>query len=146
MTRIKFYSNVADKQSLLIRLLESALLKQRQVTVFTEDVNSAMVVSDCLWQNEPTTFLPHVMAHHTQAIKTPIIIACKKNAMGQTDLAIQDALLINLTMQEPAFFSRFTYLIEMVGNDEQDKLSARQRYKFYRDRGYEIQHIDHAKI
>lgn len=146
MTRIEFYSNVADKQQLLISLVEKALLKHRQVTVFTENVKSAMDVSDSLWQLQSVSFLPHVMAEHAYAARTPIIIACKKNAAGQLDEVAQDELLINLTVQEPQFFSRFTHLIEIVGNDETDKLSARQRYKFYRDRGYEIQHIDHAKM
>ncbi len=146
MTRIEFYSNVVDKQHLLRSLVEKALLKHRQVTVLTEDVKCATDVSDGLWQLQPASFLPHVMAEHAHAAKTPIIIASKKNAAGQIDEVIQDELLINLTEQEPQFFSRFTHLIEIVGNEESDKLSARQRYKFYRDRGYEIQHIDHAKM
>lgn len=146
MTRIEFYSNVADKQGLLISLVEKALLKHRQVTVLTENVKSATDVSDGLWQFQPASFFPHVMAEHAQAAKAPIIIACKKNTTEQMDAMIQDELLINLTEQEPQFFSRFTHLIEIVGNEESDKLSARQRYKFYRDRGYEIQHIDHAKM
>jgi DNA polymerase III subunit chi len=50
--------------------------------------------------------------------------------------------LINLTQKEPSFFSRFTQLIELVTNDEQDKVAARARFKFYRDRGYEIKSID----
>lgn len=146
MTRIEFYFNVADKRHLLASLVEKSLVKQRQVTVFTEDVESATGVSDYLWQNQPASFLPHVMSNHAHAAKTPIVIACKKNASGQTDGILQDELLINLTAQEPLFFSRFTQLIEIVGNEEADKLSARQRYKFYRDRGYEIQHFDHAKL
>jgi DNA polymerase III subunit chi len=146
MTRIEFYSNVADKQHLLISLIEKALFKHRQVTVLTENLKSATVVSDGLWQLQPASFLPHVMADHANAAKSPIIIACKQNVAGQMDKVIQDELLINLTEREPQFFSRFTHLIEIVGNDESDKLNARQRYKFYRDRGYEIQHIDHAKM
>lgn len=145
MTRIEFYSNVTDKQYLLASIVEKALYKQKQITVFTEDIESANSVSTCLWQNQPSSFLPHVMAHQTHADKTPIIIACKKNSAGQADDVTQDELLINLTKLEPPFFSRFTHLIEIVGNEESDKASARQRYKFYRDRGYEIQHFDQAK-
>jgi len=33
-------------------------------------------------------------------------------------------------------------LIEIVGQEEQDKLEARKRYKFYRDRGYEMRSFD----
>ncbi len=145
MTRIEFYSNVADKHSLLASLVEKALFKQKQVTVFAEDVESAVNVSDCLWQNQPISFLPNVMAKHMHADQTPVVITCKKNAAGQLDAIKQDELLINLTAQEPPFFSRFTHLIEIVGNEEADKSNARLRYKFYRDRGYEIQHFDQAK-
>lgn len=145
MTRIEFYSNVANKQDLLASLVEKALLKRRQVTVFTENVSSAAEASECLWQQQAASFLPHVMATHPHAAKTSIIIVCKNNASGQLDTVIQDELLINLTAQEPQFFSRFTHLIEMVGDDESDKQNGRLRYKFYRDRGYEIRHIDYAK-
>jgi DNA polymerase-3 subunit chi len=33
-------------------------------------------------------------------------------------------------------------LIEIVGADEADKVLARDRYKFYRDRGYELRSYD----
>ncbi|PPD57124.1 MAG: DNA polymerase III subunit chi [Methylotenera sp.] len=145
MTKIEFYSNVANKQDLLASLVEKALLKRSQVTVFTENVSSATEASECLWQQQAASFLPHVMATHPHAAKTPIIIACKNNIAGQIDTIIQDELLINLTTQEPPFFSRFTHLVEMVGDDESDKQNGRLRYKFYRDRGYEIRHIDYAK-
>jgi DNA polymerase-3 subunit chi len=45
---------------------------------------------------------------------------------------------------QPVFFSRFRRLIEIVGLDEADKAKARIRYKFYRDRGYEIKNYDAA--
>jgi DNA polymerase-3 subunit chi len=59
---------------------------------------------------------------------------------------MNDDMLINLTAREPSFFSRFTQLVELVGADEADKVAARARYKFYRDRGYEIKNIDHAQM
>ena len=58
---------------------------------------------------------------------------------------LQDDMLINLTQAEPSFFSRFTHLVELVSADEQDKVAARKRYTFYRDRGYEIKSINHAQ-
>jgi len=51
-------------------------------------------------------------------------------------------VLINLQKDYPPFFSRFTRLIEIVGQDEEDKAHARLRYKFYRDRGYEMRSFD----
>lgn len=146
MTRVEFYFNVADKQILLTELVEHALLKRRQVTVFTANISNANAVADCLWQSKQDSFLPNFAVNHAHAAKTPVLIACQQNEMGELDVILQDDLLINLTEQQPSFFSRFTQLVELVGNDDADKAIARQRYKFYRDRGYEIKHIDHAKI
>ena len=139
MTRIDFYFNVGDKQQVTTGLVESALAKRRQVTICVADESSAESVSADLWQHKPEGFLPNVLANHAAAAQTPVVIHWQNQAM------LQDELLINLTQTEPSFFSRFTQLIELVGDDEQDKIAARVRFKFYRDRGYEIKSIDYAK-
>ena len=38
----------------------------------------------------------------------------------------------------PPFFSRFERLAEIVSLDEADVASGRERWKFYKARGYEI--------
>lgn len=146
MTRIEFYFNVTDKQKLMLSLVEQALLKRRQVTVFTANQLDSREVVDCLWQRKRDSFLPNVLASHVHAANTPVVIACAQNETGEIDAIFQDDMLINLTVNQPSFFSRFTHLVEIVGNDDTDKLNARSRYKFYRDRGYEIKHNDHAKL
>ena len=42
--------------------------------------------------------------------------------------------------QPPPFFSRFERLAEIVGVD--DAAAGRERYKFYRERGYELRAHD----
>ena len=56
-----------------------------------------------------------------------------------------DEVLINLRPEWPPFFSRFQRLIEIVSLDEEDRSQARARFKFYRDRGYEIKSHDLSK-
>ncbi|HWI13454.1 MAG TPA: DNA polymerase III subunit chi, partial [Burkholderiales bacterium] len=56
-----------------------------------------------------------------------------------------DDVLLNLDADRPPYFSRFHRLIEIVSLDGDDKQRARDRYKFYRDRGYEIRTHDLAK-
>ena len=138
MTRIDFYFNVSDKRQVAAGLVESALAKWRQVTISVIDESSAASVSKNLWQHKPESFLPNVLANHASAAHTPVVIHWQDQVM------LQDELLINLTQSEPSFFSRFTQLIELVGDDEHDKIAARARFKFYRDRGYEIKSIDYA--
>jgi DNA polymerase-3 subunit chi len=58
------------------------------------------------------------------------------------DVLVHDEVLVNLREQWPACFSRFLRLVEIVGRDEADRQAARERFRFYRDRGYEIRHHD----
>jgi DNA polymerase III subunit chi len=139
MTRIVFYFNVSDKRQLISDLVASALGKHRQVTIFEDDVDKANKLSQDLWKNRPESFLPNILIDHALAADTPVVVHWRDNQL------LQDDMLINLTANEPIFFSRFTQLVELVSDDEQDKVSARARYKFYRDRGYEIKNIDFSQ-
>ena len=144
MTRIDFYFNVANKQQLLAALVQGALNKRRHVTVLTNDAGKAAEISASLWRQQAESFMPNVLVnHHIAALNiatlTPVVIHWGENAL------LQDDMLINLTQAEPIFFSRFTQLVELVSDDEHDKVAARARYKFYRDRGYEIKNTNHAQ-
>jgi DNA polymerase III subunit chi len=140
MTRIDFYFNVKNKTQVLANLVEAAVVKRRQVTITTTDEAVANQLSVNLWQHKPESFLPNVLANHAAAAQTPVVIHWQEKPLHQ------DELLINLTSNQPAFFSRFTHLVELVSDDEQDKISARARFKFYRDRGYEIKSIDCVQV
>ena len=139
MTRIDFYFNVNNKQQVLADLVQAAVQKRRQVTICVADESSAAIVSADLWQHKPERFLPNVAANHAAATQTPVVIHWQEMALQQ------DELLINLMPKQPTFFSRFTHLIELVSDDEQDKIAARARFKFYRDRGYEIKSVNYAQ-
>jgi DNA polymerase III subunit chi len=148
MTRIDFYFNVADKQQMLFDVVQTALAKRRQVMLLAVDENMANEVSMTLWQNKPESFLPNVKLNHLHASATPVVIGLQGSDLKSDAVqfnTVQDDMLINLTATEPSFFSRFTQLVELVGNDEQDKKAARARFKFYRDRGYEIKSVDYAQ-
>ena len=146
MTRIEFYFNVVNKYELLENLVQLALSKRRQICILTGDEQASANVSAYLWQNKPSSFLPNISitAHNLnqenliKAETTPVVVGSHSKAL------LKDDLLINLTTDEPNSFSRFTQLIEIIGLDSEDKSAGRQRYKFYRDRGYEIKNIDRA--
>ena len=139
MTRIDFYFNVANKQQLLAELVQGALNKRRKVTVLADNAESAHEISASLWQQPLEWFAPNVLADNVLAMHTPVIIHWQQNPL------LQDDMLINFAQVGPSFFSRFTQLVELVGEDEQDKVTARARYKFYRDRGYEVKNINRAQ-
>ena len=47
-------------------------------------------------------------------------------------------LLINLGAEVPLFFSRFERVAEIVSGENEDRALARDRFRFYRDRGYSL--------
>ncbi len=136
MTRVEFYFNVADKLAKVAELCEKSVAKGHQLTIFTEEELLANALQQRLWQQSATSYLPSSQSTHPMSRFSPIVF----NARGE-DLH-QDDILINLQAQHPPFFSRFKYLVELVGLDEADKLAARERYRFYRDRGYEVKSTD----
>ena len=85
-----------------------------------------------LWIAPPIGFVPHCMAEHRLAAETPVLIA------RDAETTPHDEVLINLHDEWPPAFARFQRLVEIVSRDEADKQAARGRYKFYKDRGYEI--------
>lgn len=138
MTRVEFYFNVTDKLAKVTELCGRAVAKGRQLTVFTQDQAMSEALQRQLWQQAPESFLPSASPHDENSVFSPIILDNEGSHL------LQDDILINLKTMHPPFFSRFRYLVEIVGNDEQDKVAARQRYKFYRDRGYQVKSTDAA--
>ena len=138
MTRVEFYFNVPDKLAKTAELCEKAVAKSRQLTVFTQDQAMNSALQQQLWQHSASSFLPSSLADEAASQFSPIVLATNGERL------LQDDVLINLQTQHPPFFSRFRHLVELVGTDEADKVAARARFRFYRDRGYEVKSIDVA--
>jgi DNA polymerase-3 subunit chi len=136
MTRIDFYFNVEDKFRQVAELARLALGKQRQLFIYTSDASVSAQLESVLWSHPPTGFLPNCRSDHVLGPETPIVI----DWQGQN--LLHDDILINLTPEHPPFFSRFKGLIEVVGMEDDDRNAARSRFRFYRDRGYEIKSHD----
>lgn len=133
MTRIDFYHGAQDRIAVACRLIDKALQQKLRVLVYAPDKAIAHAIDQSLWTAAHTAFIPHCMAEHRLAAETPVLIACDANTVPH------DEVLLNLHDEWPPSFSRFQRLLEIVGREEHDKLQARTRYKFYKDRGYPIQ-------
>lgn len=136
MTRVRFYTNVIEQPAMLNHLLQQAINQKHQATVFVGSQTQAKSLSDYLWQSSTTAFVPHALADEPHAKQSPVVLA------WQAEQIHQDDILLNCQPSQALFFSRFQHLFEVVGIDETEKIAGRERYKFYRDRGYDIKHID----
>lgn len=131
MTRIDFHTNVGDALLYACRLARKAYLAGQPLIVVA-DPGRLREFDERLWTFSPLDFVPHCMAESALAERTPIVLA--------TDLesAPHHKILLNLAPAVPAQFARFERLLEVVGNDEQELSAGRERYRFYRDRGYPL--------
>lgn len=136
MTQIDFYTHVQDRQQLACKLSAKALEQGLRVLVLTPDESGAARMDQMLWSVPTTGFLPHCRARDPLAAVTPVIVDHDPGELTH------DQVLLNLGSERPAFFSRFQRLIEIVSTDEADRQAARERFRFYRDRGYEIRSHD----
>jgi DNA polymerase-3 subunit chi len=85
-----------------------------------------------LWSVPATGFLPHCRLSSALAVETPVWIDHVLEHQGPA------AVLINMQASPPPFFSRFERLAEIVGTQEDDVAAARERFRFYRERGYDL--------
>lgn len=134
MTRVDFYAGSGDVGRTVFSLAQKAVRAGHRVWVLTRDADQSADLDTRLWAEPPGGFLPHCAADHPLASRTPVLIGHDPAAVPHEDI------LINLRDETPACFSRFGRLLEVVDADPASLQAARERYKFYRDRGYPLQH------
>ena len=139
MTQIDFYTHADDKLRTACRLAAKAFGHELRVMVFCPDADTAGRFDRLLWTTPAIGFIPHCLASDALAPVTPIVIDHDGTEPRH------EQMLLNLRAEWPPFFSRFQRLIEIVSLDDEDRRLARERFRFYRDRGYEIRTHDLSK-
>ncbi|MDR5731289.1 DNA polymerase III subunit chi [Caballeronia sp. LZ025] len=132
MTRIDFHTNVGDPLAYACRLARKAYASGRALVVLAEPQRLA-AFDEQLWTFAPLEFVPHCMAKSPLAQETPVVLASDLNDVPHHQV------LVNLGAPVAAQFARFERLIEIVGNEGDELAAGRERFRFYRDRGYAIE-------
>ena len=132
MTRIDFHTNVGDPLAYACRLARKAYLSGKPLVVLAEPQRLA-AFDEQLWTFQPLEFVPHCMAKSPLAEDTPVVLT------SNLDEAPHHHVLVNLGAPVSAQFARFERLVEIVGSEGDELAAGRERYRFYRDRGYVIE-------
>tara|TARA_Y100000590_G_scaffold235338_1_gene264991 strand:+ start:155 stop:598 length:444 start_codon:yes stop_codon:yes gene_type:complete len=136
LTRIDFYvldnPNERQYRHLICRLTQKAWEEGRTVHIRCEDAESSTTLDDLLWTYKDTSFLPHAVQSLGDATPVPVTLGHDLQIPNTTDV------LINLALDIPDYFSRFDRLMETTGYDQNAREAARERYRFYKERGYEL--------
>lgn len=89
-----------------------------------------------LWTFRDQSFLPHGRLGKIDPHTTPVLVSAADDPGEEHDV------LINLAPQVPTFFGRFARVAECVDHEKAARAASRARFKFYRDRGYDIHTVD----
>lgn len=137
MTHIDFYlsnKNTQDEPNrIACRLADKAFRMGHRIYIHAGDAETARHLDQLLWTFSAGSFVPHTMNLESGDNDTPVYIGHEQPPTGFEDV------LISLSNEMPSFFSRFERVAEVVGASDIDKQKARERYRYYRDRGYELQ-------
>lgn len=129
MTQVDFYilknASLPGLEQYTCKLTEKAFKKGHQIHILTANQDQSERIDKLLWTFSDTSFLPHVLSSDKLANETPIHISHLA-----TNVSIDD-VLINLQSELPENFERFSRIAELVSGDEQQRQSARLRYREY---------------
>ncbi len=114
------------------KLADKAYHLKHTVYVHTTNQPQAHQMDELLWTFNPGSFLPHELNAPDKDFEEPILIGYPELSTRYHDV------LINLHDAVPSFFGQFERVAEIVCGDASMRDQARQRYKFYRDRGYSL--------
>ncbi|MFN3239538.1 MAG: DNA polymerase III subunit chi [Pseudomonadales bacterium] len=135
MTKIDFYQIDQDDHLLFAcRLIDKIYQQGHAVHVHTASLAESESLDDLLWSFRPEHFIPHAICQVNEPDDddTPIMISHEVEPTAHQDV------LVNLAGAVPDFFSRFARVAEVVPLDENSRAAARVNYKFYQDRGYQL--------
>lgn len=136
MTRIDFHSKVPEKLLYGCRLVRKIHQAGHRVLVWCDDPVRLAEFDRLLWSFSDSDFIPHVAAGDPLAPHTPVLLSSEAPDTPHHEV------IVNLGDRTPPTFSRFDRLIEIVSIDDADLQRGRERYRFYRDRGYPMQNHD----
>ena len=139
--RIDFHFNVEHRLQYACRVVRRARSADCRVLLFSRDADRLARLDTALWTFSALDFVPHVAADSPLADRTPVLLT------GTLAGAVPACpVLVNLDDDVPpdlpSLQGRFERLIEIVARDDEDRRRARERFRVYRDAGFEPQAHD----
>ena len=134
MPRVDFYvlPENSSAERFACTIANKAWQQGRAVFIQTESKEAAGTMDDLLWTFNDISFLPHVVKESDITPAERVVIGWQPQPPGNYEV------LINLTAEIPSSAERFARIVEIVAGDNRQKDLARNRYRGYREQGYEL--------
>ncbi len=127
---------MTNRFRLLQNIINQRLKQKKRTLVFCSDVIGLNKLTEEIWGDE-LIFIPHLL-NDSDGLHLVSLSNNKIDCMDDTIINYSNVLING--------FNRYLKLIEIVSTDNYEKEQARVRYKFFKDCGYDIEHIDVNKI
>ncbi|NOI65853.1 DNA polymerase III subunit chi [Vibrio sp. 99-8-1] len=127
----------AGFEEYVLFLIEHFSLQGAKLYLNTEDKQQAEHWDNLIWQRPTERFLPHHLIGEGPKNGTGIEIGYSKLKPSWNR-----QLVINVANDKTNFAGSFNQVVDFVPCDENAKQLARERYKIYRQAGYQLQTID----
>jgi len=138
VTRVGFYvvqtNDHGQRLHVAARLADKAFQQGHKIYINAPDESQARELDKLLWSFRPSSFLPHGLDGEEHSENIAI-------GWGQEPKSHND-LLINLDLEIPHFFSRFSRVAEVVTQDPTSLAALRKSWAFYKERGYQLEKHD----
>jgi len=134
MTEVAFHFNAPDKLAYACRFARKVLRSDMRL-VITGPEESLDRLDRMLWGLGPSDFVAHVRSDGDEDMvrASPVLLATDART------SLHHEVLLNLGQSVPEGFAQFEKLIEVVSaQDEEDRNAARDRWRHYAGRGYQI--------
>jgi DNA polymerase-3 subunit chi len=140
VTQVDFYISESESDDARLkvacRIVEKAVLEKNHVFINSASESEARTLDELLWTFSQGSFIPHRIVQHapSEPPAEPVLIGLAAQPVGE-----RWDVLINLDAEVPEYFSRYRRVAEIVDGDAARREKSRERYRFYRDRGYNLQ-------
>jgi len=136
MTRLDFYILKApypgDRYQFACRLTAKVYGQGHRIYLHADSDGEIRHLDRLLWTFRDGSFVPHGLLGEADPRLTPVLLGSRRDPAGE------DEVLINIAPEVPDFFSRFQRVAEIVDADPERLRAGRERFRFYRERGYPL--------
>lgn len=134
MTEVAFHFNAPDKLAYACRFARKVLRSEMRLVIAGPE-ESLDRLDRMLWALGPSDFVAHARSggDEDMVAASPVLLTADPRESTHQDV------LLNLGHNVPEGFARFQKLVEVVSaHDDADRQAARERWRHYAGRGYEI--------
>ena len=136
MPQVDFYILEGNRQPdhVACQLTARAFQQDLKILIRTRDEATAQALDNRLWTFSDISFIPHSLLSEDQGdISSPVLVS------WQTCPPTHRDVMLNLGARIPDCVSDFARIVEIVTPDDESRQAARQRYRDYRERDFDLE-------